>query len=162
MVKSGGKWRLVPSIKTMGGADQMTGEYYHTMDAKGRLIFPVKLKEELGDSFYVTKGLDHCLFVYSPQAWESFEAKIKALPMSKSRDLQRFFFSGACLCTCDGQGRICLPQSLREYAQLEKDLCTIGVSERAEIWNAQRWQQYHAALNEDVERIAGAMEELGF
>ncbi len=140
----------------------MTGEFYHSIDAKGRLIFPAKLKEELGESFYVTKGLDSCLFVYSPDAWKSFEDKIRALPISKSRDLQRFFFSGACLCTCDGQGRILLPQNLREYAGLEKELCTIGVSERAEIWNAARWQAYNAAMEDDSEKIAEAMEELGF
>lgn len=140
----------------------MTGEFFHSIDAKGRLIFPAKLKEELGESFYVTKGLDHCLFVYSLEAWKAFEDKIKALPISKSRDLQRFFFSGACLCTCDGQGRILLPQTLRDYAELTKEICTIGVSERAEIWNADRWQAYNTAMQNDSEKIAEAMEELGF
>ncbi len=140
----------------------MTGEYLHSIDAKGRLIFPSRLKEELGESFYVTKGLDNCLFVYSLESWKAFEDKIRALPISKSRDLQRFFFSGACLCTCDSQGRILIPQTLREYAGLTKELCTIGVSERAEIWDAARWQQYNKDMEEDSEKIAEAMEELGF
>ena len=84
----------------------MLGQYPHNIDAKGRLVFPTKLREELGDSFIVTKGLDNCLFVYSEPAWAELEKKIAALPMSKSRNLQRFFFSGAADCEVDAQGRI--------------------------------------------------------
>ena len=99
----------------------MKGEFFHTIDAKGRLFVPVKFKEELGESFVVTKGLDRCLFVYSRENWDALEEQIRRLPLSKSRDLQRFFLSSAVDCTPDAQGRILIPQNLREFAQLKKE-----------------------------------------
>ncbi len=138
----------------------MLGQYPHNIDAKGRLFFPAKLREELGDSFIVTKGLDNCLFVYSQEAWAELEEKIAALPMSKSRNLQRFFFSGAANCEVDAQGRILLPNHLREYADLKKEVYVLGVSGRAEIWNAERWLQYSQGVT--AEAAAEAMDELGF
>lgn len=138
----------------------MLGQHPHNIDAKGRLFFPTKLREELGDTFIVTKGLDNCLFVYSQQAWDELEKKIADLPMSKSRNLQRFFFSGAANCEVDSQGRVLLPAHLREYADLKKEVYVLGVSGHAEIWNADRWRAY----NEDItpDSIAEAMDELGF
>lgn len=138
----------------------MKGEYQHTLDAKGRLFIPAKLREQLGDSFVVTKGLDDCLFVYPQEAWEELEQKIRQLPMSKSRSLQRFFLSSAADVTVDRQGRIVIPPVLRSYAQLERDVVVIGVGERAELWDARRWNAYTDDL--DSESIAQAMEELGF
>ena len=122
----------------------------------------MKLREELGETFYVTKGLDNCLFAYAPEDWKELEAKLKALPLSKSRDLQRFFFSSAVECRCDSQGRILVPSNLREYAFLEKDLCITGVSNRAEIWDAERWRAYNGNLSENPDKIAKAMEDIGF
>jgi MraZ protein len=136
------------------------GEYQHTLDAKGRLFIPAKLREQLGDSFVVTKGLDDCLFVYPQEAWEELEQKIRQLPMSKSRSLQRFFLSSAADVTVDRQGRIVIPPVLRSYAKLERDVVVIGVGERAELWDARRWNAYTDDL--DSESIAQAMEELGF
>jgi len=136
------------------------GEYQHTLDAKGRLFIPAKLREQLGDSFVVTKGLDDCLFVYPQEAWEELEQKIRQLPMSKSRSLQRFFLSSAADVTVDRQGRIVIPSVLRSYAKLERDVVVIGVGERAELWDARRWNAYTDDL--DSESIAQAMEELGF
>lgn len=138
----------------------MKGEYQHTLDAKGRLFIPAKLREQLGDSFVVTKGLDDCLFVYPQEAWEELERKIRQLPMSKSRSLQRFFLSSAADVTVDRQGRIVIPPVLRSYAKLERDVVVIGVGERAELWDARRWNAYTDDL--DSESIAQAMEELGF
>ncbi len=138
----------------------MKGEYQHTLDAKGRLFIPAKLREQLGDSFVVTKGLDECLFAYPQEAWEKLEQKIRQLPMSKSRSLQRFFLSSAADVTVDRQGRIIIPPVLRSYAGLERDVVVIGVGERAELWDARRWDAYTDDL--DSESIAQAMEELGF
>lgn len=138
----------------------MKGEYQHSLDAKGRLFIPAKLREELGDSFVVTKGLDGCLFVYAQQEWEQLENRINDLPMSKSRDLQRFFLSSAADVKPDKQGRILLPTPLRKHANLEKDVTIIGVSKRAEIWSTPVWEAYNEAITAaDVEQ---AMEELGF
>ena len=138
----------------------MKGEYQHTLDAKGRLFIPAKLREQLGDGFVVTKGLDECLFLYPQKAWDEREQKIRQLPMSKSRGLQRFFLSSAADVTVDRQGRIVIPTTLRSYANLERDVVVIGVGERAELWDARRWNAYTDDL--DCESIAQAMEELGF
>lgn len=138
----------------------MKGEYQHTLDAKGRLFIPAKLREQLGDGFVVTKGLDECLFLYPQKAWDELEQKIRQLPMSKSRGLQRFFLSSAADVTVDRQGRIVIPTTLRSYANLERDVVVIGVGERAELWDARRWSAYTDDL--DCENIAQAMEELGF
>ena len=138
----------------------MKGEFQHNIDAKGRLFIPAKFREELGKMFIITKGLDGCLFVYSASAWEVLEDNINQLPLSKSRNLQRFFFSSAADCVPDAQGRVLIPQNLREYAALHKEVTIIGVSGRVEIWNTARWK----AINEELtpESIAEAMEELGF
>ena len=138
----------------------MKGEYQHTLDAKGRLFIPAKLREQLGDGFVVTKGLDECLFLYPQKAWDELEQKIRQLPMSKSRGLQRFFLSSAADVTVDRQGRIVIRTTLRSYANLERDVVVIGVGERAELWDARRWNAYTDDL--DCESIAQAMEELGF
>ena len=138
----------------------MLGQYLHNIATKGRLVFPTRLREELGDSFIVTKGLDGCLFVYSEAAWGELEKKIAELPMSKSRNLQRFFFSGAANCEIDSQGRILIPNHLREYAELKKEVYVLGVSGRAEIWNAERWLAYSDEVT--AEAAAEAMDELGF
>ena len=140
----------------------LRGEYGHTLDIKGRVNFPVKIRESLGERFIITRGLDNCLFVYSSEGWQELEAKLRALPMSKSRDIQRFFFASAAEMEPDKQGRILIPQNLREYAGLEKDIVIIGVSERAEIWSAHRWTEKLSALTDDAAKIEQAMDELGF
>jgi MraZ protein len=136
----------------------LIGEYQHNIDPKGRVIVPAKFREDLGDLFYVTKGLDGCLFVLSPEEWARLQDKIKAMPISKARGLQRFFFSGAAEVEPDKQGRILLPQPLRDYAGLTKDITFIGASNRAEIWDTQRWNEFNSTLTEDS--IAEAMDLL--
>ncbi|MEG0614944.1 MAG: division/cell wall cluster transcriptional repressor MraZ [Oscillospiraceae bacterium] len=136
------------------------GSFNHNIDVKGRMNFPTKLREILGDSFIVTKGLDECLFVYSKEEWAVLEEKIKAIPLSKGRVLQRFFFSGASEIESDKQGRILIPQPLREYAGLEKDIVVIGASNRAEIWDKAKWDALGGNISQDM--VESAMDELGF
>ena len=138
----------------------MYGKYKHSVDPKGRLFVPSKLREELGEAFYVTLGLDHCLSVYTESGWQAILDKYNALPISQARKM-RFLFANAAKCEPDAQGRIVLPQKLRAYAHLEKDVVVIGVSNRAEIWNAEKWAEIEAEeLN--PENLAAVMEELGF
>lgn len=138
----------------------LIGEYQHNIDPKGRVIIPSKFREDLGECFYVTKGLDGCLFVLSPGEWARLQEKIKAMPISKSRGLQRFFFSGAAEVEPDKQGRVLLPQTLRDYAGLSRDVTVIGASTRAEIWDSARWEEFNSSLTEDS--IAEAMDLLEF
>ena len=138
----------------------LIGEYQHTIDAKNRVIVPAKFREDLGSLFYITKGLDGCLFVLSRKGWEQLQAKIDAMPISKSRGLQRFFFAGAAEAEPDKQGRILIPQNLREYAELEKDVTFIGTSTRAEIWSTEKWNRMNEELTEAS--IVEVMDELEF
>lgn len=136
------------------------GEYAHSIDVKGRVIIPSKLRIDLGEKFYITKGLNNCLAAYSEKEWKVIEDRINSQPISKVKDIQRFFFAGADYCEPDKQGRIVIPQHLREYAGLKKDLVIIGASNRAEIWDSERWASENASLT--AERIEAAMDELGF
>ena len=139
----------------------LIGEYNYSIDIKGRVNFPVKLRDELGVKFILAKGLgDNCLFVYSLDEWRNVEEKIKSLPLSKARNLQRFFFASATPIEPDKQGRIVIPQNLREYASLEKDVIIIGASTHCEIWSKENWD--HIVENLDAATIAEAMDELGF
>ena len=114
----------------------LIGEYHHNIDEKGRLIIPSKFREDIGNSFVVTRGLDGCLFVYSLVEWEKIVAKLKKLPFTKkdARTFMRFFLSAATVCEFDRQGRINLLNSLVEYANLKKECVIIGVNDRLEIW----------------------------
>ncbi|QEY33593.1 division/cell wall cluster transcriptional repressor MraZ [Caproiciproducens galactitolivorans] len=136
----------------------LIGEYQHNIDTKGRVIVPARFREDLGEHFYITKGLDGCLFVLPPEEWAKLQDKVKAMPISKARGLQRFFFSGAAEAEPDRQGRILIPQVLREHANLTKDVTFIGASSRAEIWDTGRWNEFNLNLTE--ESIAEAMDML--
>lgn len=140
--------------------NSLMGSFSHNIDVKGRMNFPTKLRELLGESFIITKGLDNCLFVYSVSEWAVLEEKIKSLPLSKGRNLQRFFFSGASEVETDKQGRILIPQHLREYAGLEKDVMVIGASNRAEIWDKSKWEVQNGDVTQEL--LEEAMDELGF
>ncbi len=143
----------------MPGSSLM-GTYSHNIDAKGRMNFPTKLRESLGDSFIITRGLDGCLFVYSREEWAVMEEKISSMPLSKGKNVQRFFFSNAAEIEADKQGRILIPAHLREYAGLEKDVMVIGAVNRAEIWDKDRWNKLNDSFSEDM--LTEAMDELGF
>lgn len=139
------------------------GEYQHSIDPKGRVFMPAKFRDDLGEKFVVTKGLDNCLFVYPNEEWKSLEQKLRTLPLTskEARAFIRFFFAGAAECEADKQGRILLPANLRDYAGLEKDLSIIGVSTRVEIWNRDAWESYNGESSMDQESIIEKMAELG-
>lgn len=150
---------LRKGVGNMPGSSLM-GTYSHNIDAKGRMNFPTKLRESLGDSFIITRGLDGCLFVYSREEWAVMEEKISSMPLSKGKNVQRFFFSNAAEIEADKQGRILIPAHLREYAGLEKDVMVIGAVNRAEIWDKDRWNKLNDSFSEDM--LTEAMDELGF
>ena len=137
------------------------GEYNHTVDTKGRLIVPAKFREELGEEFVVTKGLDGCLFVYSNSEWKNIEEKFRNTPLT-AKDVRKFsifFFAGAATCELDKQGRILIPAVLREYAGLKKDVVLAGVYNKVEIWDKERWDE--SQNDSDMEDIAEHMGDFG-
>ncbi|MDI6710566.1 MAG: division/cell wall cluster transcriptional repressor MraZ [Bacillota bacterium] len=138
------------------------GEYQHTMDAKGRLFIPARLREGLGDTAVATKGLDRCLFLFSAEEWRNMEGKLRKLPLARAdaRAFARLFFSGAAELEIDKQGRILLPAHLREYAGLEKDVVVLGVSSRVEIWDREEWTRYSSAAGGSYEEIAEKIVDL--
>ena len=141
----------------------LIGEYEHSLDAKGRLIMPAKIREDIGEKFIVTKGLDGCLFGFSQNEWENFEEKLKTLPLTNknARDFVRFFLSGAIDCEIDKQGRFLIASNLREYATMEKEVVIIGVGTRIEIWNKDKWKAYNSDENISADAIAENMTMLG-
>lgn len=141
----------------------LLGEYRHNVDIKGRVSVPAKFRDDLGQSFVVTKGLDSCLFIYSKKEWETFENKLKLLPLTNqdARSFIRFFFAGATECELDSQGRINIPQNLRDYAGIKKNVVIVGVATRAEIWDSENWDKYTASDSLDVSKIASQMSNLG-
>lgn len=135
------------------------GEYNHTIDAKGRVIVPAKFREELGEEFVLTLGLDGCLFVYPNEEWENFVNKLRELPGNKeARQLQRYFMAGAVTCEVDKQGRILIPSKLREKAELLKDVVFVGVVGKIEVWSKERWE---ANTYDDMDAVAEHMSDLG-
>ncbi len=137
------------------------GEYNHTIDSKGRLIIPSRFREELGESFVVTRGMDGCLSIYSQESWNVFEQKLSTLPLAskEARTFTRFFVSGASNCELDRQGRILVPATLREYAGLKKDVILAGNLDRIEIWSRERWIE-RIDFN-DMDAIAKGLQDMG-
>ena len=144
-----------------GEAQVLMGEYEHSLDAKGRLIMPAKLRQDIGEKFILTKGLDGCLFAFSTQEWINFEEKLKSLPLSdkNARSFVRFFLAGATECEIDKQGRFLIPANLRTVAGLEKEALIIGVGTRLEIWNKETWLKCDENIS--AEEIAENMANLG-
>lgn len=139
-----------------GDSFMFMGEFQHNIDTKGRIIVPAKFREGLGDNFVVTRGLDKCLFAYPMDEWKLLEEKLKKLPLTKkdARAFTRFFFSGAVECEVDKQGRINIPQPLRNYAVLDKECVVIGVSNRIEFWSNENWENYFNDSEESFGEIA--------
>lgn len=137
------------------------GEYQHSIDNKNRMIIPSKLREDLNGKFVITKGLDGCLYVYPIDEWTKLEEKLKTLPLTdkNARAFVRFFFSGACEVELDKQSRGLIPQNLKEYAKIEKDIVSIGVLTRIEIWSKESWENYNDS-NIDFDSIAESMSNL--
>ena len=158
-MESGAKWVIVGQR----GVRMFIGEYQHSIDTKGRIIIPSKFREDLGEGFVLTKGLDQCLFIYSYKEWKVFENKLSTLPLTSkdARAFIRFFFAGATECEFDKQGRIIIPANLREYGDINKEAVVIGVSNRLEIWSKDRWLDYNQDENLSYDAIAEKMSFLG-
>ncbi|GMA07055.1 transcriptional regulator MraZ [Tetragenococcus halophilus subsp. flandriensis] len=141
----------------------LMGEFEHSIDSKGRLIVPSKLREQLGEKFVVTRGLDGCLFGYPQTEWEKLEEKLDQMPLAKkdARSFVRFFYSAATECEIDKQGRINIPNTLRKHASLEKNCVIIGVSTRIEIWDKKRWDDFSEETEENFDDIAETMIDFG-
>jgi len=136
----------------------LIGEYEHSLDDKGRMIMPAKFREDIGDKFIITKGLDGCLFAFSK---EKFETKLSTLPISNkdARSFTRFFFAGAMDCELDKQGRFLISSNLREFAGFVKDVVIVGMNARIEMWSKEKWEECNQNLSADD--IAEKMEMLG-
>lgn len=138
----------------------MTGEYQHSLDAKGRLFIPARLRDELGAEFYVTISADTCLCAYSAENWQKFSDKISAMPYKDQRKM-RALHAFAAKCELDAQGRVLLPQTLREFAKLEKSVTVLGANNHAEFWNSDLWADIRDT-EMSPENIAALMQELDF
>ncbi|MGB4590160.1 MAG: division/cell wall cluster transcriptional repressor MraZ [Clostridiaceae bacterium] len=140
----------------------LIGEFNHGMDNKNRIIIPAKLREDLGESFIISKGLDGCLYIYPKAEWITFETKLKSLPLSSkdARTFSRFFFSGANEMEPDKMGRILIPQSLLEYAGIVDEVVSVGMMNRVEVWSKEKWRAYNDS-EMDMDEIASKMNELG-
>lgn len=132
------------------------GSYQHSLDSKGRLSIPARFREELGQRFVVTKGLDECLFGFPLKEWAQQEQALRSLPLARgdARAFSRLFFSGAAEVEADAQGRVIIPPQLRAYARIERDVVVIGVSTRIEIWDAGAWENYRTKAEDSYEEIA--------
>lgn len=140
----------------------LIGEFNHGMDNKNRIIIPSKLREDLGASFIISKGLDGCLYIYPKAEWITFETKLKSLPLTSkdARQFSRFFFSGANEMEPDKMGRILIPQSLLEYAGIVDEVVSVGMMNRVEVWSKEKWKAYNDS-EMDMDDIASKMNELG-
>jgi len=136
------------------------GEFEHALDAKGRIIIPSKFREVFRkkriEKFYITRGLDRCLFVFPEEEWKAHDQKFKQLPFTKqeARQFNRLYFSGAAEVCCDKQGRILLPPYLKEYALIKEHVMIVGISDRFEIWALEKWKDYFQDSLESFEEIA--------
>jgi MraZ protein len=141
-----------------------SGAYNHSVDNKGRTVIPSKFRAKLGERFYVTKGMHGCLWVFSDDEWRDFQKVMspKSFLDSRGIKLERFFIGSAVECIPDGQGRIALPQNLRDHAGIEDDIWIVGLGTKVEIWSSRRWDEFNASLTDDViESLGAELEEIG-
>ena len=138
----------------------LKGEYYHTLDAKNRLVAPSKLREELGEQFVITKGFDKCLYIFPMGPWEQFVEKIDGLKLSreKARKVQRRFVGSSADCEPDKQGRFLIPANLREYAGITKDVVLIGLSNKIEVWSQEVWDEYNNDDDDTIDDVEGELD----
>ena len=154
VVESGEKW----------GINMFMGEFHHSIDDKGRLILPAKFREDLGDNFIITRGLEECLFIYSISEWEKITHKLNNLPFTKkdARSFMRFFLSGATATEFDKQGRINITSPLISYADLKKECVIIGVGDRIEVWSKEKWDDFYNSNKEKLSDIAETLFDSGW
>ena len=141
----------------------LSGEYNHSIDTKGRVIIPAKFREQLGNEFMITKGLDNCLFVFPKNEWEKFEGRLNSLNMfnKDARELIRVFVGGSVASTLDKTGRTLVPPALRDYANLEKEVVLVGVLNRIEIWDKTAWDDVNANVSQNMDDIAARLQDIG-
>ena len=141
----------------------LIGEYLHNLDTKGRLIMPAKFRSDLGHSFIVTRGLDGCLFGYPMESWEKVKNKLEQMPVSNkdARRFSRFFYSAATEVEVDKQGRINIPQTLIDFAKIDKACRVIGVSDRIEIWSSEAWDEFTVGMEDEFESLAEELIDFG-
>lgn len=141
----------------------LIGEYAHTIDAKKRLAIPAKFRKELGNTLIVTRGLDSCLFVYPEREWKTLADKLGKLPIAKrdARSFLRLMLAGAMEVHLDRLGRILIPDYLKAYAHIEKQVVVTGLYNRLEVWSEAEWTRYKKQAERDAGDIAERMSELG-
>lgn len=140
------------------------GEYNHNVDAKGRVSLPARFRDDLTETFYITKGLESCLFIYDENEWKAIDAKMRALRVTAkaARSFSRLFYGSAQELSADRQGRILIPSSLISYADIDKEVVIVGVSNRIEIWAKEKWATYMEATSDSYEDLAEQLEDLDF
>lgn len=139
-------------------ATKLIGSYQHSIDSKSRVIIPAKFREALGETFYLTYGTNGCLFVLPESQWIAIEDKINALPITEAAEFQRSFYALASEGVPDKQGRVLVPQNLREYAGLTKDVTIAGAGNRVELWDTDRWnERQNSAASKDIWEIMSAL-----
>ncbi len=141
----------------------LMGKYQNSIDAKGRVIVPAKYREELGSTCVLTRGIDTCLYIYPIAEWEKFMNKLSKLPTAdlNARAFVRHFYANATECEIDKQGRIGINPELREYAGLEKELVTVGILDKIEIWSKERWDENSKKMELAPQDFASRMAEYG-
>lgn len=139
------------------------GEYQHTLDAKGRVSLPARFRNQLGGGVTVAKGLDGCLYVFTPEDYDRFMSDLLAKSdfNPKVREIRRFFASGAVETPLDAAGRVSLTPKLREWAKLSKDVVVIGSGDRIELWDSEAWEAYNGSTSADIERLSQELAEAG-
>ncbi len=139
------------------------GEYSHTIDEKGRMAVPAKIRRGLGSGAVVTRGIDNCLWIFPKKEWQELASKLASLPLSdaNSRAFSRLMLAGAMEVDFDIQGRALIPGYLRDYAGLNKNAVIAGLFNRLEIWDAKMWQEYKTKTEKETDRIAQHMSDLG-
>lgn len=140
----------------MWGIRMFTGEYHHSIDEKGRLIIPSKYRNEIGQSFVITRGIEHCLYVYSLDSWTEITKKLESLPFTKkdAREFTRFFLSGATVAEFDSQGRVNITSPQLSYANINKECVIVGVGNRLEIWALENWHEFMDSAIKNMSLIA--------
>ncbi|MDF7636714.1 division/cell wall cluster transcriptional repressor MraZ [Leuconostocaceae bacterium ESL0958] len=140
------------------------GESEHNLDLKNRLTIPAKYRSQLGETFVITKWMEHALRVMPLPVWQALEAQLNALPLGKkeARKFKRFVMAGAMEATLDKQGRVILPPNLKDHGQIEKEVVITGAGDSFEIWSAANWQAYTAETAEDFDDIAEDLVDFDF
>ncbi|MBE6651166.1 MAG: division/cell wall cluster transcriptional repressor MraZ [Ruminococcaceae bacterium] len=150
----------IPTNHTKGGLNMLLGQFEYSLDAKGRVFIPAKLKDSLGETFVLAKSMDPCIAIYSKEMWEKYVSKLSELPAMKTRAIHRFVFSTAIEANTDSQGRVLITQPLREYAGLEKEVTIIGNGDHAEIWNTAKYNEY--MNSQSIDEMVDTLMEYGF